>query len=78
MALNKETLQGKIETAFRAVANNAAAGSGDQSADLIVQLSNDLADAINEFIKSAQVNVISVAGVTSGPSVSGAGLGTLS
>lgn len=78
MALNKETLQEKIETAFRAVADVAAAGSGDQSAEIIVQLANDLANAINDFVKSAQVNVTSVAGVTSGTAVSGAGLGTLS
>lgn len=78
MALDKETLQEKIETAFRAVANTAAAGSGDQRDKIITQLANDLSDAIHDYVRSASVTVTSVSGVTTGTSVSGPGTGTLS
>lgn len=78
MALDKETLQEKIESAFRAVADTAAAGSGDQRDRIITQLANDLSNAIHSYVRNAQVNVSSVSGVTTGTSVSGPGTGTLS
>jgi hypothetical protein len=77
MALDKETLQEKIESAFRAVASTAAGGSGDQREKIITQLANDLSDAIHSYVKTATVNITSVSGVTTGASVSGPGTGTL-
>lgn len=76
--LDRESLQERIETAFRSVANTAAAGSGDMRDAIIVQLANDLSNAIDTYIRAAQVNVPSVSGVTTGTSISGPGIGTLS
>ena len=41
------------------------------------KMADQMASAISAFIKTATVNVISVAGVTVGSGVSGAGTGTL-
>mgnify|MGYP001592826894 FL=1 len=77
MALKKRDLRDSIETAFKGVADLAAAGSGDQRDRVISKLAKDLSDAIDDYVKSADVIVKSVSGVQTGPSVSGSGTGTL-
>lgn len=76
--LDKESLQERIEAAFREVANTAAAGSGDMRESIIVQLAGDLSNAIDTYVRAATVTIPSVSGVTTGTSVSGPGIGTLS
>lgn len=65
MALDKTTLQSTLETIFN---------SPHTAADA-AQL---IAAAIDTYVKTATVNVVSVSGVTSGSAASGPGTGTLS
>ena len=77
MALNKVGLKSDINTLLNALLafDNS---SGQTQADAIEKFKNDLADAIDIYVKTATVNVTSVSGVTTGVGVSGPGTGTLS
>ena len=77
MALNKVGLKSDIGTLLNALLafDNS---SGQTQADAIDKFKNDLANAIDTYVKTATVNVTSVAGVTTGAGVSGPGTGTLS
>ena len=77
MPLDKNTLKTQIAAAFHAVADTAAAGSGDIGNDVITKLSTDLAAAIDAYVKTGTVVVASVSGVTSGPAISGPGTGKI-
>ena len=68
MALDKTTLQNTLTTILSDLSTGKTAASCAQ----------DLANAIDTYVKTATVNVISVSGVTSGSGVSGSGTGTLS
>jgi hypothetical protein len=86
MALVKNILQNQIETAFKAVVATVNPDDSGQSDDIITQLSIELTEAIDAYIRSATVNTTvttTVAGgsVTGGPVTgagTGAGVGTLS
>ena len=65
MSLDKTTLQTTLETIF---------GSTHTAADAAQQIAN----AIDTYVKNATVNVTSVTGVTAGTATSGTGTGTLS
>ena len=77
MPLNKVGLKSDIDTLLNALLafDNS---SGQTQADAIEKFKNDLADAIDIYVKTATVNVTSVSGVTVGAGVSGPGTGTLS
>ena len=77
MPLNKTGLKSDISTLLNALLafDNS---SGQTQSDAIDKFKNDLADAIDTYVKTATVNVTSVAGVTTGAGVSGPGTGTLS
>jgi len=77
MTLNKVGLKSDIDTLLNALLafDNS---SGQTQADAIEKFKNDLADAIDVYVKTATVNVTSVSGVTVGVGVSGPGTGTLS
>ena len=77
MPLNKTGLKSDISTLLNALLafDNS---SGQTQSDAIDKFKNDLADAIDTYVKTATVNVTSVSGVTTGAGVSGPGTGTLS
>ena len=77
MPLNKTGLKSDISTLLNALLafDNSI---GQTQSDAIDKFKNDLADAIDTYVKTATVNVTSVAGVTTGAWVSVPGTGTLS
>lgn len=77
MPLNKVGLKSDISTLLNALLNFDNS-SGKTQSDAIDKFKNDLADAIDTYVKTATVNVTSVSGVTTGAGVSGPGTGTLS
>ena len=77
MALNKIGLKSDIGTLLNALLAFDGS-SGKTQSDAIDKFKNDLADAIDTYVKTATVTITSVSGVTTGPGVSGPGTGTLS
>lgn len=77
MTLNKTGLRSDIDTLLNALVQFDGS-TGQSSEEAIEKFKNDLADAIDTYVKTATVNVTSVSGVTVGAGVSGPGTGTLS
>ena len=77
MPLDKAALKSDISTLLTTLLTYDNT-SGKTPADAITKFKDDLADAIDTYVKTATVNVTSVSGVTTGGGTSGPGTGTLS
>jgi hypothetical protein len=79
MALDKAGLKANIKNLIDSLKTYDGESPGQSQDDAVEKFANDLANAIDTFVKTATVStsvtVTSVSGVTTGPGVSGPGAG---
>ena len=77
MPLDTVTLKADINTMMQQLLSFDGS-AGNTPADAVEKFKNDMAAAIEKFVKTGTVTVTSVSGVTTGAGVSGPGTGTIS